>query len=169
MSGTAFSSTPLSRAQPRDRKGRAKTAREAQKHGGTMKRVSPIHAAAVLVAGTLLYVPAASAQAPSPQAEPPQAQAPNTPNQSADIPDKKLDATAVAVQRVANLRQDFQNRLETASPSDRERIADEANSAMAKAVTDQGLSVEEYTAILQMAQADPAVREKIRKRLPASK
>jgi hypothetical protein len=131
-----------------------------------MKRANPIQAAAVLVAGSLLCATAANAQAPSP-AEPPQAQSPSIP--SADIPDQKLDATAAAVQRVANLRQDFQNRIATAAPSDKERIADEANSAMAKAVTDQGLSVEEYTAILQLAQADPAVRDKIRKRLPASK
>jgi predicted ATPase with chaperone activity len=132
-----------------------------------MKRADPIHAAAVLVAGSLLCAAAANAQAPSPSAEPQQAQSPSTP--SADIPDQKLDATAAAVQRVASLRQDFQNRIATAAPSDKERIADEANSAMAKAVTDQGLSVEEYTAILQLAQADPAVRDKIRKRLPASK
>ena len=138
-----------------------------------MKPANPIHAAAVLVAGSLLCVPAANAQAPSPQAQTPQAQsrqaeAPNNANRS-EIPDQKLDATAAAVQRVANLRQDYQGRLAAAPPSDRERIADEANSAMAKAVTDQGLSGEEYTAILQMAQADPAVREKIRQRLPANK
>jgi hypothetical protein len=131
-----------------------------------MKRANSIHAAAVLVAGSLLCATAANAQTPSP-AGPPQAQSPGTP--SADIPDQKLDATAAAVQRVASLRQDFQNRIATAAPSDKERIADEANSAMAKAVTDQGLSVEEYTAILQLAQADPAVRDKIRKRLPANK
>ena len=39
---------------------------------------------------------------------------------------------------------------------------------MAKAVTDQGLSVEEYAAILQVAQNDPDVREKIRQRISPS-
>jgi hypothetical protein len=34
-----------------------------------------------------------------------------------------------------------------------------------KAVTDKGLSVEEYTSILEVAENDPAVREKILQRL----
>jgi hypothetical protein len=37
-----------------------------------------------------------------------------------------------------------------------------------KAVTDQGLSVEEYTSIVAMAQSDPEVREKIVQRIRAS-
>jgi len=140
-----------------------------------MKQAHQIHASAALVVGSLLFASLAHAQAPSspqapsPQAQAPQAQAPGTPNQSADIPDQKLSATAAAVERVANLRQDYQSRLQSAAPGDRERIADEANTAMAKAVTDQGLSVEEYTAILQLAQADPTVRDKIRQRLPGAK
>ncbi len=174
--GTAVSATLLSCVQPcRTRFQTLSRARIlGKKHGGTMKHIHAVYAAAALVGGSLLS-PAADAQAPSPQAQGPQTQAPQaqapkgqTPSQSADIPDQKLDATAVAVQRVANLRQDYQSRLEAASPSDRERIADEANTAMAKAVTDQGLSVAEYTAILQMAQADPTVREKIRQRLPSA-
>ena len=44
-------------------------------------------------------------------------------------------------------------------------ILNEAVSALEKAVTDQGLSVEEYNSILQVAQNDPAVREKIRQRI----
>jgi hypothetical protein len=38
---------------------------------------------------------------------------------------------------------------------------------MVKAVTDQGLSVEEYNSILEVAQNDPGVREKIRQRMGA--
>jgi hypothetical protein len=41
-------------------------------------------------------------------------------------------------------------------------------SALAKAVTDQGLSVEEYTSILDVAQANAEVREKIRQRIRSS-
>ena len=39
-----------------------------------------------------------------------------------------------------------------ARPSDRNRIAEEAHDALLKAVTDQGLSVEEYTSILEVAE-----------------
>ena len=37
-----------------------------------------------------------------------------------------------------------------------------------KMVTDQGLSVEEYDSILEVAQNDPDVREKIRQRIRPS-
>ena len=37
-----------------------------------------------------------------------------------------------------------------------------------KAITDQGLSVEEYTLILVVAQNDPVVREKILQRIGPS-
>ena len=39
---------------------------------------------------------------------------------------------------------------------------------LAKAVTEQGLSVEEYTAILEVAQKDPDVLEKLKKRIRPS-
>jgi Domain of unknown function (DUF4168) len=71
--------------------------------------------------------------------------------------------------RVAGLKQDYQQRIAAAAPSDKERIANEAINALAKAVTDQGLSVEEYDSILEVAQNDPEVREKIRQRIPSAK
>jgi hypothetical protein len=47
----------------------------------------------------------------------------------------------------------------------RDRIAEEAHNALVKAVTDRGLSVEEYSSILQLAENDPGVREKIIQRI----
>jgi hypothetical protein len=95
--------------------------------------------------------------------EQPQTQAPDTTQQS--IPDHKIDAAAAAMQQVASLKQAYQQRYETASPAEKERIADEANAALSKVVTDKGLSVEEYSAILVTAQNDPAVRGKILERI----
>jgi hypothetical protein len=63
-----------------------------------------------------------------------------------DIPDKKLDAAAAALKRIAGLRHDFREQL-------------------AKAVTDQGLSIDEYAAIIDVAQADPDVRDKLLERV----
>jgi hypothetical protein len=37
----------------------------------------------------------------------------------------------------------------------------EANNELTKAVTEQGLSVEEYSSILDVARDDPKIREKI--------
>jgi len=119
--------------------------------------------AAILLAACL-FVPAASAQAPSPSAP-----APDQSDQSPNIPDQKLDAAASALQQVAGLKRDYQQRVDSASSdSDKQRIVEEANSALAKAVTDHGLSLEEYSAIMVIAQNDPQVREKILQRLPQS-
>ena len=59
-------------------------------------------------------------------------------------------------------------RIAAAAPSDKERILNEAVNALANAVTDQGLSVEEYDSILEVAQNDPEIREKIRQRIRPS-
>jgi hypothetical protein len=117
-------------------------------------------AAAALAAAWLLYVPAANAQVQSPP--------PGSPDQTLNIPDQKLDAAAAAMKEVASVKEDYEQRIEAAAPSDKQRIADEANNALVKAVTDKGLSVEEYTLILAMAQSDPEVREKIVQRIRPS-
>jgi Domain of unknown function (DUF4168) len=63
-------------------------------------------------------------------------------------------AAAAAIERVASLKQDYQQRIAAAAPDDKERILNEAVNALAKAITDQGLSVEEYDSILEVAQND---------------
>src|SRR5262249_17444411 len=116
-----------------------------------------------LIAAGLLFVPAvpaANAQVQSPS--------PGLSNPSSAIPDQKLDAAAAAIERVASLKQDYQQRIAAAAPADKEDILNEAIHALAKAITDQGLSVEEYDSILEVAQNDPDVREKIRQRIRPS-
>jgi Domain of unknown function (DUF4168) len=124
-----------------------------------MMRVSIRPAAAVLlIAAGLFFIPAANAQT----------SAPGLSNQLPNITDQKLHAAAAAIERVASLRQDYQQRITAAAPSDKERLLSEALNALAKAVTDQGLSLEEYGSILEVAQNDPDVREKILQRIRPS-
>lgn len=123
--------------------------------------------ALVLTAALVLSLPVANAQSQqnqAPSSSPPSATtSPSSP--SADIPDQKLDAAAAAVKGVTAVKEDYQQKLAEAPTADKERIVGEAQTAMAKAVTDQGLSVEEYTAILQVAQNNPTVQDKIIQRL----
>jgi hypothetical protein len=113
----------------------------------------------LLTAAWLLVVPGANAQN--------QAASPKAQNQAASpkISDQKLDAAAAALDRVASIKQNYQQQMATATPSDKDRITGDANNAIKKAVSDQGLSVDEYTSILQVAQNDPGVREKLMQRL----
>jgi len=117
-------------------------------------------AAAALTAAWILSATAVNAQAPSPS--------PGTSTQATDISDQKLDATAAALEQVITVKRGYQQKIEAADPSERGRIADEADNAVVEAVTKQGLSVEEYTSILVVAQNDAAVREKILQRMRPS-
>ena len=135
-------------------------------------------AAALLIAVGLFSVPAANAQVQSPSPGPSGPSpdisdlkldtAPGLTDQSPNISDQKLDAVATAIERVASLKQDYRQRIAAAAPSDKERIANAAINALAKAVTDEGLSLKEYDSILDVAQNDPEVREKIRQRIRPS-
>src|SRR5690242_13453171 len=79
----------------------------------------------------------------------------------AGIPDQKLDATAAAMVHVSDIQKTYRQKLESTAPQDQNRVAEEADTALEKAVTDQGLSVDEYTTILKTAQNDPSIREKL--------
>ena len=121
-----------------------------------------------LVAACVALAPLAALPAMSQgSAQPNQNQQPsqNQMSKPMPVPDQKLDAAATAIQHVESVKEDYDHRLTAAPPSDRDRITEEGQQAMVKAVTDQGLSVDEYNSILEVAQADPAVREQLIERI----
>lgn len=122
--------------------------------------LSPSLTAAVLTVAWMYAVPTSNTDA--------QSQPPDLSDQTPNVSDQKLDATAAAIRQIAGVREEYGQRIEAAAPTDRERIADEAKTALAKAVTGQGLSLPEYTSILIIAQNDPEVQKKILQRLGPS-
>jgi hypothetical protein len=114
-------------------------------------------AAAAFAVAYIAVVPAANAQTPAPTPGPSQA--------SPNIPEPKLAAAAAALERVTAVHQDYRQRIASAEPAERKRIADEATDALKKAVTDQGISVEEYSSIIDTAQKDPDLRTKLLQRV----
>jgi Domain of unknown function (DUF4168) len=102
---------------------------------------------ALLAAWHLSAVPAiAQTQAPNSRA----LTAPGLSESTPGITDQKLDKAAAALERIASLQQDLRKQ-------------------MAKAVTDQGLSIDEYAQIMDVAQNDPHVRQKIMSRIAPPK
>lgn len=112
--------------------------------------------AAILTTGCYLAVPTVSVLAQSPSRGP-AASAP-------DLSDQKLSAAADAIKRVEELRNNYRQRIAEA-PAEKEHIVAEAENELTKAVTEQGLSVEEYAAILDAARDDPEIRSKILRRI----
>jgi Spy/CpxP family protein refolding chaperone len=119
----------------------------------------------VLTALALACAPGANAQ--STQGAPPGAPpAPGATQPSQNIPDQKLDAAAAALQKVVNLQHEYRQKLAGANgEAEQQKIIAEANNELTRAVTDQGLSLEEYTSIMQVAQNDPQVRDKLLQRI----
>jgi hypothetical protein len=128
--------------------------------GAAMKSTTGLCAAIVLAAG-LFAIPGANAQDRSPSA--PSMTAPK--ESPADISDTKLDAAAAAIKDVSTITGDYKKKVADAPADQKQRLIDEANDAMTKAVTAHGLSVKEYSTIIEVAQNDPGVRERLLKKL----
>ena len=116
----------------------------------------------VLSAGWLMAQPAVA------QTRPATPDAPGTAAPDRTVSDQKLDQAAAAIQQVTTIRKDYSGKLSGASPDEQDKIAEEAHAAMQKAVTDHGLSVEEYNSIVQLAQNNPSVRDQLMKRLDSA-
>jgi hypothetical protein len=115
----------------------------------------------VLTALALACAPGANAQNTQGQPASPGATQP-----AQNIPDQKLDAAAAALQKVVDLQHQYRQKLAGASgEAEQQKIIAEANNELTRAVTDQGLSLEEYTSIMQVAQNDPQVRDKLLQRI----
>jgi len=102
-------------------------------------------------------------QSPPPSNQP-STEAPDQLN-SSNISESKLDAAAAAVKSVSTVHDDYEQRIARAPEADKKRLAAEGTQALSRAVTDSGLSVAEYTAIMTVAKNDPVVRDKILQRL----
>jgi hypothetical protein len=127
-----------------------------------MRVFIPSIAAAILTAGCGVFVPAVNVLAQSPLPGP-STSAPN-------LLDQKLGAVAAALERIASLQKDYRQRIAEAVPADKDRIVAQAHGEFMKAVTDQGLSLEEYAAILDMARDDSEIRGNLLERIrPADK
>ncbi|MGE5151169.1 MAG: DUF4168 domain-containing protein [Rhodospirillaceae bacterium] len=121
-----------------------------------------------LGAASFLVVPVANAQnqsASPPPSSSPSTTTPETTVKPSDISDKKLDAAAAAVKKVSTVSDSYKKKLAQAPDSEKEKIRDDADRDVTKAVTDQGLSVEEYIGIMKVAQNDTTVRSKLMDRL----
>jgi hypothetical protein len=117
---------------------------------------------------TLLLAPLANAQNQPSSPPPSSSQSTTTPGATvkpSDITDKKLDAAAKAVKQVSTVSESYKTKLAQAPASEKDKLLDQADKDVTKAVTDQGLSVEEYLGIMKVAENDATVRNKLIDRL----
>lgn len=96
-----------------------------------------------------------AAPAPAPQTE--------APAGAAQQDDAKLKSFAVAFIEVAKVTQSYQPQIESAGTAeDQSRLRQEAGEKMVEAVNEaDGISLDEYNTIIQAAQTDPDLAQKI--------
>ena len=110
------------------------------------------------LAAAVLSVPLSSPQA--------QSQPPAQSNPSPNIPDQKLDKAAAALRQISSIKQSYQQQLnEAATPNAKANLARDVDDQITKAITKEGLSLKEYEAIIEVAQKDPDVRQKLLQRI----
>jgi hypothetical protein len=118
----------------------------------------------------LVCPPLASAQ---PDSAGPDAAAQSDPSAQSDSPvsqysDQELRSFAAAAVAVQQVKDTYGPMLAAATTSQEEqRVIRMAGAEMVQAVQDQGLSVERFQQILDSAQADPALVERINRQLNA--
>ena len=118
-------------------------------------------AAAILTAGYYLSIPSVNVPA--------QSRTLGHSTSEPDLSDQKLSAAAAALERVASLQKEYRQRIaEAEAPAEKEHILTEAHNEFTKAVAEQGLSLEEYASILDLARDDPEIRGRILQRIRPS-
>ena len=124
--------------------------------------------AMTLAAAGLLLAPVTAAQTPAPfgavdnQARPASAGSRRYFREEAR---RRRQGSQERVHHAGQLRAEAWSRRR---PTRRPSLPSEASDAMAKAVKDEGLSVEEYTSIIEVEQNDPVVRNKLLQRLKSA-
>lgn len=121
---------------------------------------------AAAVATGLTAAPMLSAAAVAQTAQPPAAEAPATqtpaPGQNS-FSDDKLKSFVVALLEVNEINQSYLPRVQSAKTAEeKQQLGEEAQQKMVEAVEGtEGITVDEYTSIVQAAQSDPKVAEQI--------
>ena len=120
---------------------------------------SKIGAIAVAFLGTLAIVPVAAQQSPSSESNTTSGDTLN-----ATVPDETVARTGAALKRVAEIKNVFAPKVEAApTPDERTRLSNQQMEAAKTAIGEQGLTLDQYNNVIKLAQADPALRERLLK------
>jgi len=113
-----------------------------------------------LAAGAALSLAPALAFAAPDQAPPNQALPAQT--GAAAAPDAvTIGKAGAALHDVVRVQAKYQGKWEAASPEQKQSVSDQANAEAVQAIQSHGLSVQEYSNVIRIAQNDPQVKQKL--------
>jgi hypothetical protein len=118
-----------------------------------------IGAIAVALLGAVAIVPVSAQQPTSSEGS---AMSGKTLN--ASVPDETVARTGAALKQVAEIKNVYAPKVEAApTPDERTRLSNQEIDAAKKAIGEQGLTIDQYNDVMKLAQADPALRERLLK------
>jgi hypothetical protein len=79
----------------------------------------------------------------------------------AAIPEQTIGKAGAALHDVAKLQQKYQGQMDAASPTQKKGISEQANAEAVQAIQSHGLSVQEYSNVVRIAQNDPQVKQRL--------
>jgi hypothetical protein len=89
-------------------------------------------------------------------------QTPGTATQGSPVSDVMVHRVGKAIRNVSMIRQQYTQRAQASkSPQAKQELNSEAQRDMAKAVSDQGLTLQQYDQVIHMAQADQTLRQRL--------
>jgi Domain of unknown function (DUF4168) len=98
----------------------------------------------------------------------PGAAAPQTPGapgaaiQQGDLSDAMVHKVGAALRQTVTIRQKYAEQAQaTKSEQQQEALTAQAQTEMMQAISEQGLSVQQYNQVIQMAQADPNLKQRL--------
>jgi hypothetical protein len=78
------------------------------------------------------------------------------------LPDTTVDKAGAALRQVTVIRQTYAPRIAAAnSDKEKQSLRQQAMDEAAKAVNDQGLSVDQYNEVMRLAEADPGLEQRL--------
>jgi GTP1/Obg family GTP-binding protein len=94
-------------------------------------------------------------------AQPPSG-APSGAVSGANMPDATVKKVGAALRQVSQIEQTYSQRLQSANtPMEKQDISKQASGAAVTAITQQGLTIDQYKQVIQAAQNDPALKQRV--------
>jgi hypothetical protein len=82
--------------------------------------------------------------------------------QGEDVPDQVVSQVGKAVAQIMKLRQSYVDVIKTAeTEEERQHLAGEIEDAAVRAISDQGLTVDQYNHVISATQADAELEERV--------
>jgi hypothetical protein len=119
-----------------------------------MRHVLSLAVVAALGAAPALAI-AAPDQSSSPQSPPVQAGAATAPDAVT------IGKAGAALHDVVQVQAKYQGKWEAASPEQKQGMSEQANAEAVQAIQSHGLTVQEYSNVIKIAQSDPQVKQRL--------